>query len=306
MQTRFFRQHFNDNNTPYQNPNFAQLRQDSVSFRAMKKSQFCGIDRPIVEKFKAPIEKFNILDDFQNWALQQIEKLTGKNFGGKERETIIKRRQMLKEWFDHVLKEKDLYTNAVGLLILSAITKDLKPNNNKLPPKLNKEVLANCISEIDKNSEVDKKYQFNLRKIYETKLRTQYLKNTQTKSGETGWVVIHSKLNDEDNFASNIEKLKILSHKSWCTQSFNAEPYLAEGDFHVYLENGQPKLGVRFVGDAIREVAGELNDGNFPLDYLDELKKHINKNGLKLKDYVQWEMGRAGKIKAQLAKEKKA
>ena len=60
---------------------------------------------------------------------------------------------------------------------------------------------------------------------------------------------------------NDIDKLKTLSYKTWCTKSFNAEPYLSEGDFHVYLENGQPKLGVRFVDGAVKEIQGVLNNG---------------------------------------------
>ena len=41
---------------------------NNLSFEAMKKNQFKGADRLCVEKFKAPIEKFNSNEDLQNWA----------------------------------------------------------------------------------------------------------------------------------------------------------------------------------------------------------------------------------------------
>ena len=261
----------------------APLQKDTVSFSThLKKSQLEGIDFAVVEKFKAPIEKFKTNDDLQNWAKEQSDIIVNKDFGGRQEETKIQRKAMLKEWVDYITKENDAYNNTTALLILNAVTKDLKPNNDKLPPVLNKGVLADCISEIDKNIKADKKYLFDLNKMYETKMRALYLEDTKTEDGNTGWVVIPSKSNDPENFEKNVEKLKTLSHKNWCTKSFNAEPYLSQGDFHVYLENGQPKLGVRFVDDEIQEIQGELNNGKIPLSYFGEAKKHIEENNLKL------------------------
>ena len=50
--------------------NLAPLRCDTVSFGTLKKTQFSGIDLLIVNKYKAPIEKFNTNDDFQKWCGQ--------------------------------------------------------------------------------------------------------------------------------------------------------------------------------------------------------------------------------------------
>lgn len=261
---------------------FSSLPKDTVVIDKVKKSQFEGIDFAVVEKFKPPIEKFKTKDDLQTWAAKEAEKISNTDFGGRKKETKIQRKTMIKEWSDYVLKENNAYNKATALLILNAITKGLKPDNDKLPPVLNKGVLADCISEIDKNAKADKKYQFDLVRMYETKLNSSYLEDTNT--GETGskWVVIPSKTNDPENFEANVEKLKTLSHKNWCTKSFNAEPYLSEGDFHVYLENGKPKLGVRFVNDEIEEIQGEQNNNKIPLSYYDELKKHIQEKNLKL------------------------
>ena len=125
--------------------------------------------------------------------------------------------------------------------------------------------------------------------MYQNKLRSYYLEDTNT--GETGtkWIVIPSKKHDPENFEKNVEKLKTLSHKSWCTKSYNAQPYLSEGDFHVYLENGQPKLGMRFVGNKIQEIQGEKNNSVIPQQYFDVAMKHIN-DDLKLKSGAKEEI----------------
>ena len=42
--------------------------QNNLSFEAMKPNQFKGLDYAVVRKFKAPVEKFRCMQDFQNWA----------------------------------------------------------------------------------------------------------------------------------------------------------------------------------------------------------------------------------------------
>ena len=283
-------------------PNLVPLQRDTVTFGAMKKSKFSGIDRAVVENFKAPIEKFYTNADFQKWSFENALKLANKDYGGRKEETKIQRKVMLKEWSDYVLQENDGYTNAMSLLILDAVTKDLKPDNDTIPPVLNKGVLADCIAELDKNTKEVPKYQFNLNKIYKTKLQSYYLDDTQTRPGETStkWVKIPSKSHDPEHFDENVEKLKTLSYKTWCTKSFNAEPYLEEGDFHIYLENGQPKVGVRFVNDKIQEIQGEANNGKVPLKYLSTVEEHIKEDDLRLTSNVRSEIQDAKELEKEV------
>ena len=282
----------------------APLAHDTVSFGAMKKKEFEGIDFAVVEKFKAPIEKFCSNEDLQNWAGYKAKAIAAKDFGGRQQETKIRRKAILKEWADYVFNENDAYTNTTALLILNAVTKDLKPDNDNIPQFLNKGVLADCIYEIDKNTKMDPKYQFDLNKMYQNKLRAFYMDDIETDTGETDtkWIIIPSKKHDPKNFEANVEKLKALSYKTWCTKSNNAEPYLAKGDFHVYLENGKPKLGVRFVGDDIEEIQGERNNNRIPIDYLYVMQNHISENNLKLTNDAKDEIKSAERTKIEIKK----
>ena len=135
-------------------PNLSPLKYDMVSFSAMKKKEFEGIDFAVVEKFKAPICNFNSNKDFQKWAREKALGIANKNYDGRSEEIKIQRKHMLKEWSDYVLNQNDAYTASTALLILNAITKDLKPDNDKIPPALNKGVLADCINEIDENTRI--------------------------------------------------------------------------------------------------------------------------------------------------------
>lgn len=275
---------------------------NGCSFKAMKKSQFTGINHAVVEKFKAPIEKFDTMSDFQSWAQGLVNNIKESNFGGRYAEVVAQRTAMLKEWVNYVTKENEAYTPAIALLILAAITKSLKPNNDDIPPTLNKGVLSDCVSEIDKNSSVNPKYSFNFNKMYQTKLKASLLNTARVTDNTTGWIEIPSKTNDPDNFESNVEKLKALSHKNWCTKSFNAENYLSEGDFHIYMENGVPKLGVRFDGDKVEEIQGELNNSKIPIAYLDTVKEHIAQEKLSLSNEMEEAISDREKIVDEVSK----
>lgn len=281
-------------------PNLAPLKFDTVSFGAMKKVQFKGIDRFVVERFKAPIEKFNLANDLQAWAKKSIEVLKSKDFGGRCQETITQRKAMIKEWVDYITEGNSAYTPAIGLLILSAITSDLGEKDDNIPPVLNKGVLADTVSDTEKMLTNNPKAQLNFSKMYKNKLRSFYMEDTKTGETETKWVVIPSKKNDPENFEANVEKLKTLSHKNWCTKSFNAEPYLAEGDFHVYLENGQTKLGVRFEDEEIVEIQGKKNDSTIPVKYLELVKKYNKDNNFILSKDAENQILQAERLKRQI------
>ncbi|MBQ7287743.1 MAG: hypothetical protein IJW73_08295 [Candidatus Gastranaerophilales bacterium] len=247
-----------------------------LSFGAMKKNQFSGFDLVAIEKFKLPIQKFNSNDDLQNYCLDLIEEnYIQKEFPARTQQGEIQRKAILGEWIEYIKEENKEYSPSTQLLIFDFITKGLIESTDKLPPKLNKGALASCICDVQENLKANPKYSFNLSKLYTEKLKELYLGSSSTATCDsTGWIIIPSKENDPENFNNNVDKLKALSHDNWCTKTFNAEPYLSKGDFHIYMENGKPKLGIRFEKDEIVEIQGEQNDGQIPLDYLEIAKEH--------------------------------
>lgn len=259
-------------------------RNNTISFKALKKSAFSGIDFVAVEKFKAPIEKFDVLEDLQIWAGKLLKNVIYRNFEGRQSETTVQRNIVLNKWFDYVVNGNEAYSNVVKLIILSAIVKGLSHLNDKLPPELNKGVLADTLTDFEEIVKKNSKIQLDFGKMYQNKLRSYFLNDDFVHTGETEtkWVVIPSLRNDCQNFYKNVEKLKTLSCSTWCTKSYNAEPYLRKGDFHIYLDCGQPKIGIRFVENKIEEIQGPLNNSNIPLDCLDIVEKYINEKHLNL------------------------
>lgn len=257
-----------------------------VAFKGknLKKSDFSGIDLSMIERYKFNIQQFQSKDDLQKCCKKEIEKLRLKQYPGRQEDTNAHREAALKEWFDYVIDRNEAYSDSQRLMILNSVTKDLKLNNDNVPPILDKGVLAKTVTELENKLQTHPKFNFDFHKMYQNNLRQILLEDNITGETLTGWVVIPSKKNDSENFEKNVSKLKILSHKSWCTKSFNAKPYLEKGDFHVYLENGQPKLGVRFVGEKVEEIQGEKNNQRIPLPYFCEFEKYMKENNLKLNE----------------------
>ena len=252
-----------------------------VTFQ-MKKSEFNGIDKKVVEDTKAPIEKFKTIDNFYNFCSELIEKIKSKDYVGRWSRVSEQRKAMLKEWSDYVLKENDAYTPSIAFMILSSITKDLKPDNDKLPPVLDKGVLAKTVEQIQNEIKTQKKPKTNFEREYESNLKKSITadENENVDKSQNGWITIPSEMQDPEHFEENVKKLKELSHDGWCTKGYNAEPYLRAGEFHIYMEEGNPKLGVRFAGNQILEIQGEKNDSRIPVKYSDVIRSHIQNYSL--------------------------
>jgi len=270
--------------------NLAPLKQDTISFKryVFKKSDFQGTDLAVIERYKPNIQQFKSKEDLQAFALKEIEKLKEKNYGGRHPEIINQRKTMLDEWFNFVMDKNNKYSNTQRLTILSAITKDLKPNSDTIPQILNKEVLENTINEVEEVLKTDSKQNFDFNKIYKHRLRIDFIKSDIQNTIATGWVVIPSQKNDAQNFEQNVEKLKTLSHKTWCTKNADAKNYLSQGDFHIYLENNEPKIGIRFIGDKVEEIQSEKNNDKIPSKYLDIFEEYQNEKNLTLNEDTEY------------------
>ncbi len=289
-----------------QKQNYSRLNasnRDIVSFGALKKSHFSGINLSIVERFKAPIEKFNSIADFYEWSAKNVEKVTGKDLHGRKEFITTRRNAIFREWYEHVTNKNEGYTPAEQHFILDSITSDLKPNNDRLPPKLNKSLLAKSLDYVKKELGKDSKQQFNLNKIYQKELISQYVGNTKIDENLTKWVVIPSLEHDPANFTKNLEMLKECSSNHWCTKTTEGEHYLEKGDFHIYIENGKPKLVLRLQGGVVKEIRDAAGNG-VSVPYFDLIEKRINENSLKLSEQMDLDVKAAKKIKNGIDKAK--
>lgn len=259
---------------------------DKVSFTAMKKSQFSGIDFSVVEKFKAPIEKFDTIEDFQHWAKSKYKELADTDFKGKSDVVANQRHRMKKEW-NYMLTDGDKFTPAEQLLIFNGITKELKPFDNTYMPAYNYRVLKKTMNDVNERLAGNRKELFDFGKMYRTNIRQHYQNDFD--ENYTGWIVIPSRINDRENFDKNVRKLQAISGVHWCTKSTHAKPYLAGGDFHMYIEKGEPKIGLRFDEDVVVEFQGESNNDRLLPEYFNVLEKYAADNELQFVDKAKQE-----------------
>ena len=246
----------------------------ALSFGAMKKSQFNGIDFAVVEKFKAPIEKFNTNDDFQDWADKRQRTVIDKPLGGKSAETVKQREFMKLSWVDSMLNTG--YTPAERLLILNGVTKNLNKNDDTFLPSYNDKVLRQTVDTLKTELADNPKLQFDFGKRYKDCLKNYYLENTLENG--TGWIIIPSQNNDQQNFRENVRRVQTLSSERWCTKGIHAPIYLSQGDFHIYMENGVAKIGLKFIDNSIDEIEDDKNKCIMSPKYFEILKAHIEDN----------------------------
>ena len=258
---------------------YLQNYNNSPTFSAMKKSQFDGVDFAAVEKYKAPIEKFNTNDDLQEWAEEQYTEIKTKDYPGKHIDNTYQRKRYINEWASEL--EKNDYSPVEKLIIMKDLTKNLKKTDTSNLPLYNSEILTKTMTDFKSDLKKDKKITFDFGKNYKNNLKDYYINLTKYGDNETKWIVIPSKRHDPENFKTNVEKLQSISLDSWCTKDERARVYLSDGDFHLFMEKGIPRLCIKFNDDVITEIQGPLNNNRINPKYFDILKNHIKEN-----DYI--------------------
>ena len=258
-----------------------------TSFKAMCKTDFMFFDRKVIEKVKAPIKDFNVYRDFDKYCKGLVDNIMKTDFGGSNTKIAIQRKNILDSWFKYI-KRKPTYDLRIPekLMILLGITENLKPNNNSMPPFLNKAVLRDTRTAMDRHSA--DKGPFNFDKDYRSRLqRIIFNEENLEDINSTGWIVIPSIDHDPKNHKKNVEKLKKFSHKNWKLESlYKFDPQdeyhspLYIKDFHIYMDNGKPILAIDVIDNGLFGISGCLNGKKIPVKYYDVVKNYLKYNNL--------------------------
>lgn len=265
----------------------------SPSFKAMKKKEFTGIDRLVVEKYNAPIQEFNFREDFDAWAESRCEEIYNKDYQGKSDYIADIRKHDLRPWWEDICRadsDYGFYTPAQRLLIMDGITKDLGENNDTRPPTWNRDMMAQTMFKLMYEVESGKNVgDYNFGKAYTNHMKLCKWSEPTTDTNITGWVRIPSKENDPKNYKTNLIKLKALRQRCRVGTDKNE---LLKGDYHVYLEKGVPRLGIGLNGDKISNIEdiyvrarGDI--GGIPFRYYDECCQYIKDNNLEISDSIR-------------------
>ena len=249
-----------------------------MNFKAMKPNQFKGFDYAALRKFKAPVEKFNSTADLQDWAVLQFSKLCKKTFEHQKNDIELERKLAINKWKDFLQEKDEIWSPTKILVVFSSILGGMKRNNNIVPPAIREDVIDNTCNDIENSLSLNRDKPFSFEKIYNEKLSKYFLRDIP--KDYTGWIILDSKRKNPTEFEDNVERLKRLSLKHWCTRkTFSAESFLSQGDFHLYLKDGETKIAVRFFGVDIQEIQGEnFNITSIPEEYVKEIEKHIEES----------------------------
>lgn len=244
----------------------------NLNFNAMKPNQFLGADYAVVRKFKAPVEKFNTHNDFYAWVKEKLDTILSTAYKSRAFYAEIYRNQILNAWKNYFEQNDKKYSFPEQLLVFSSLVKDLKSTDDNLPPELRPSALNASFDLIKNLLNKNKDELFDFKNVYYNQLKTELILPLEKSDG---WIVIPSGKNDNKNFDDNVLRLQLLSSPKWCTKSYYAKSYLLSGDFHIYLEKGLPKLGIRFSGSQIIEIQGVENNDTIPQEYLKKVKDYI-------------------------------
>lgn len=99
----------------------------------MKKNQFSGVDRLVVEKFAAPIEKFNTNEDFQIWCKERLHNYSDKDFFSDDFQITAARNQILEDWRKSVFNVPEKIRSMPILKILGGSFNTISSNIEFLP-----------------------------------------------------------------------------------------------------------------------------------------------------------------------------
>ena len=184
-------------------------------------------------------------------------------------------------WWNYMTEENDEYKNHPSFvyMVLKSVF-DSSPDD-----KINSPLGQNALAIATLYETMSNGGQINVLKSYKKALSDLDSANMEHlgDSEQDGWLNIPSKINDPENFLSNIEKLKNFSKPcGWCTGSGMAKPYLSKGDFWLFIQENLAKVAIRFDGNKIVEIQGKGN--RRPYDYWEEIIEFIEKKGFDAKE----------------------
>lgn len=253
---------------------------DSVSFSAMKKSAFSGVDLACVNLFKLPIEKFNGKEDFEKYLQNALEGLYSKYFESRSETVSEDRAEYLRRW-QVALKESPYDTQkALSFIVYSSITKDLALDNENMPPLFIQSVFEQTITDMNKRFSQNLTSGYDFKKNYDINLKRHF------DFPKNGWILIPSVLNDQKNAFQNYIKLKAVSYPTWCTKNQKAEEYIYNNNFHVFLQDDKSRICIRESNNQIKEIQGPKNNSRVPIDFVDVVEARVKEFDLEDSFYI--------------------
>lgn len=279
---------------------FALLPFDTVSFTAtktgqMKKSSYGGFNYYYLDKTNKnlPSNKFNSEEKLQNEAKIHLGEMI-KNAHSEASQSSLHSKEgkerIVLEWEKALKPSNGQHIKAAGAcVIFSSIFADLSKKIERPPAEYDKETFEKTLAETELILQKNKSACFNFNKNYQTNLKKKYINEEKIKIGisenfkDAFWIKIPSGIEEPENYASNVKKLKALSSNFWCTkEDKKANEAIYNNAFYIYVKNNEGKIGVRLAYGEVFDVQGKYNDGFIPYKHIGEVEKLMEENSLSI------------------------
>ncbi len=254
------------------------------------KSSISGFERILVDKY-SPVEKiWRNADATKNWAEEKYLSFKNQEYVSTRQsaqeadlpEKITKlRAEKLKEWYDFLETDETIKNDPFArTLIAEFITKDLLPENSSLPPELDKALIKKILSSAanSKDFSMGNEYSKRMAQAAKEKSGGEVVEFDGIKGT---WYTVPKTDSSNPAFKENAAKIRAFSDgTNWCIRTWNAEPYLQQGDMHFFVdENGLTQICIR--EDAPKKVAEiqkrQQNDTR-PIPYINGIKQFLDKH----------------------------
>ena len=194
------------------------------------------------------------------------------------------KKDVIEEWDSYLWENTEYRKNpAFVFLVMNALVRTSNPKTKRPPPELNAAALAGVWDKMHATQIP----QFDIMKTYNKeviKSRQNQQDSIESRKDVTGWIRVPSKVNDPENFNKNVQYLMSLCQgKKVCVERDGmARSYLNQGDFHIYLENGDTKVVIRLEGNKVSEIRGYANKQ--PNAYWEEVYDFLKKSNFEYED----------------------
>lgn len=144
----------------------------------------------------------------------------------------------------------------------------------------------------------------NFDKVYEKALLEVTKRLLVLGDASNGWRKIPMTAETDPTFDRAVADMQSISHREWCTRTFNANPYVQQGDFFVYIKNDKPLLAIRVAYDnsQVYEIQGPKNNREIPPEHVHHVNEILATNLIKapLAPRVERELKEANAAAKQL------
>lgn len=106
----------------------------------------------------------------------------------------------------------------------------------------------------------------NFDKVYAAILLKVTEKLVKLGDEDNGWRKVPMTKKDDPLYEEAVSNVRSISHKDWCTRTYQAPIYIQDGDFWVYVKNKKPALAILFDNNntEVDQIQGPLNNREIP------------------------------------------